>query len=136
MNDPLRDALVERLEVENEALRDRVRVLEDMLVDHVALPIEWALSRQESLLFAGLVHRGLLTKDGAMAVVYGGLGRERDVNPKIIDVFICKIRKKLKPHGVRIETLWGRGWQLAAEDRARFRAMLTPPAAHGRMTGT
>jgi len=31
---------------------------------------------------------------------------------KIIDVFICKLRKKLNPHGSLIGTIWGRGYAL------------------------
>lgn len=31
---------------------------------------------------------------------------------KIIDVFICKIRKKLEPLGVSIDTVWGRGYRI------------------------
>lgn len=30
---------------------------------------------------------------------------------KIIDVWVCKIRKKIKPLGIEIQTLWGRGWR-------------------------
>ncbi|YBV98388.1 helix-turn-helix domain-containing protein [Phyllobacteriaceae bacterium JZ32] len=31
---------------------------------------------------------------------------------KIIDVFICKLRKKLRPLDIKIETIWGRGYRL------------------------
>ena len=31
---------------------------------------------------------------------------------KIIDVYICKLRKKIKPLGLNIETSWGRGYYL------------------------
>lgn len=31
---------------------------------------------------------------------------------KIIDVFICNIRRKLKPLGIAIGTSWGRGYRL------------------------
>ena len=37
---------------------------------------------------------------------------------KIIDVLICRIRKKLKPLGVQIQSAWGRGYRLLpAEER-------------------
>lgn len=32
---------------------------------------------------------------------------------KIIDVFICKIRKKLKPLGLSIATHWGQGYSIS-----------------------
>ena len=35
---------------------------------------------------------------------------EREI--KIVDVFVCKARKKLQPLGVNIETVWGRGYRI------------------------
>lgn len=39
---------------------------------------------------------------------------EHDSEPemKIVDVFVCKLRKKLKPLGLTIRTHWGVGWSL------------------------
>ncbi len=40
--------------------------------------------------------------------------------PKIIDVYVCKIRNKLKDAGVDpdvIETVWGQGYRLAVDER-------------------
>ncbi|MDE1896023.1 MAG: response regulator transcription factor [Rhodospirillales bacterium] len=51
----------------------------------------------------------VLSKEAILDHLYGGLD---EPNPKIIDVFICKIRKKLQTLGVEdfIETNWGRGY--------------------------
>lgn len=51
----------------------------------------------------------VLSKEAILDHLYGGLD---EPNPKIIDVFICKIRKKLQNLGVDdfIETNWGRGY--------------------------
>ena len=51
----------------------------------------------------------VLSKEAIIDHLYGGLD---EPNPKIIDVFICKIRKKLQALGVEdfIETNWGRGY--------------------------
>lgn len=40
-----------------------------------------------------------------------------DVDPKIIDVFICKIRRKLRQAfcNIPIETVWGRGYIVRKE---------------------
>jgi hypothetical protein len=39
--------------------------------------------------------------------LYGGMD---EPDPKIIDVFVCKLRKKLAGYGEHhIETVWGRG---------------------------
>lgn len=52
-----------------------------------------------------------VTKDMFLAHLYGGRG---EPEMKIIDVFICKIRRKLADAGVPplIETVWGRGYTI------------------------
>ena len=51
----------------------------------------------------------VLTKEAFLNHLYGGMD-EPDI--KIIDVFICKLRKKLAQAGVDklIDTVWGRGY--------------------------
>jgi len=62
-----------------------------------------------------------LTKDMFLNHLYGGMD---EPELKIIDVFVCKLRKKLanaSPDGVNfIETVWGRGYVLrsVADDNA------------------
>jgi two-component system, cell cycle response regulator CtrA len=65
-----------------------------------------------------------LTKEMFFNHLYGGMD---EPEPKIIDVFICKLRKKLAnaSHGKDyIETVWGRGYILRepSEDEARVSA--------------
>ena len=38
-------------------------------------------------------------------------------DPKMVDVIICKLRKRLKPHNVEIKTLWGRGYFIDRDNR-------------------
>jgi len=56
-----------------------------------------------------------LTKDQFMNHLYGGMS-EPEV--KIVDVFMCKVRKKLHAAGAdcKIETIWGRGYMLRAPE--------------------
>jgi hypothetical protein len=42
-----------------------------------------------------------------------------DIDHKALQVHICRMRKALQLHGLRIETLWGYGYQLPAEHRRR-----------------
>jgi len=65
-----------------------------------------------------------LTKEMFLNDLYGGMD-EPEI--KIIDVFICKLRKKLAKASDGkdyIETVWGRGYRLRepSEDAARFSA--------------
>jgi hypothetical protein len=55
-----------------------------------------------------------------------------DPEIKIVDVYVCKARKKLKGFGVEIETVWGRGYRLSAECKAIAQGLLEP--GEGRMT--
>ena len=58
----------------------------------------------------------VLTKDAFLNHLYGGMD---EPEMKIIDVFVCKLRKKLQAVGAGhlIGTVWGRGYMLRDEDR-------------------
>lgn len=45
-------------------------------------------------------------------------------DPKMVDVVICHLRKRLKPFRVTIKTLWGRGYYLDDENRAKVEAII------------
>ena len=44
-------------------------------------------------------------------------GDPDETDPKIVDVVICHMRRKLKPKNIRIATLWGHGYFLEASGR-------------------
>ncbi len=105
--------LVERQQDEIETLRERVRQLEDLLIPTgVLCPIEWGLTGSEARLFAFLTTRDMATKEQIMHALYADRHNADEVEPKIVDVFICKLRKKLTPHGVTVDTVWGQGYSL------------------------
>ncbi len=110
-------ARLEAVELENERLREQIARLEAALGLGFIAPLEWHLTGAEARIMGALATRDLLTKDAAMAVLYRDFGRE-EAEVKIVDVFICKIRKKVAPFGIRIETLWGQGYYLTADQRA------------------
>ncbi len=59
---------------------------------------------------------GIVSKESFLDHLYGGLD---EPEAKIIDVFICKLRKKLDAAGSHlpvIETVWGRGYRVNTED--------------------
>lgn len=112
LHDPV-DQLVVRQQAEIETLRERVRQLEDALVpDDVQVPLEWQLTAAEARLFAFLTTREVATKEAIMSALYS-LRADAGPEIKIVDVFICKMRKKLTCHGVDIRTVWGQGYSLA-----------------------
>jgi two-component system cell cycle response regulator CtrA len=108
------------LEAENELLREQVRRLEQALTGVRYVPFEWGLTTSEALVVGVLVNREIATKDAIMAALYRDMSRD-EAEIKIVDVFICKVRRKLKPFAVTIETVWGVGYRLDAEWRDRLR---------------
>lgn len=47
-----------------------------------------------------------------------------ETDPKMVDVIICNLRKKLKPYGLIIQTLWGHGYYISSEGRRAALALI------------
>lgn len=70
--------------------------------------------KERAVLELLLLRRGrLVTKESLMARLYDGMD---EPGIKIVDVMVCKLRKKLATAGVRdlIRTSWGQGYMVAA----------------------
>lgn len=70
-------------------------------------------SKEYSILEVLATRTGIVPKETLLNYLYGGL--EETPETKIIDVFVCKLRKKLinASGGIDlIQTVWGRGYQL------------------------
>lgn len=78
------------------------------------------LTRKEAEIVAAIVRYGRATKASLYHSLYGGTDAEEQREPKIIDVYVCKIRKKLRPLGVAIGTQWGVGYTMEPDDIARL----------------
>lgn len=111
------DAAAERimaLEDENDALRQR---LEEMTATTFSVP---GMTASHMVILSLLYRRqGVVSREalhGALYALDPGEGAEM----KIIDVFICKIRKQLAPLGVEIESRWGQGYELTPEGREKL----------------
>ena len=70
----------------------------------------------------------VLTKETFLNHLYGGMD---EPEMKIIDVFICKLRKKLAQAGADnlIGTVWGRGYMMREPERAGETAAMLPASA-------
>lgn len=112
---------LEATERENDRLRERVDFLERALfASDVILPVEWRLTSSERRVFGVLLSREVATKSAVMTALYSDRCDE-EPGIKIIDVFVCNLRKKVAPFDVKIVTEWGTGWRLDAATRAKFR---------------
>jgi two-component system cell cycle response regulator CtrA len=117
------DALerIKVLEQENESLRTTTNEL--CAVPDVPLALH--LTGRETKVFAALLAApGLLNKEQILAKSYDdryGLDDEPEI--KIIDIFICKIRRKIKPFCLQIDTVWAMGYSVPPETKATVRRM-------------
>ena len=91
---------------------DLVVDLDSRFVSVHAKPVRLT-AKEYSILELLRVRQGtIVTKEMLLSYLYGGM-HEPDL--KIIDVFVCHLRKKLaQPTGSKyyIETIWGRGYKL------------------------
>lgn len=85
---------------------------ERMKVHDSTTGCEVHMTEKEYLILELLVmKRGrVCTKSELMNHLYGGLDEPEE---KIIDVFVCKMRRKLEPNHRIIETVWGRGYMIS-----------------------
>lgn len=113
------DARLEALQSENERLRDELRQLKESMGLTFSAPLEWRLTGSEVKVFGRLLKGGAVTKDALMACLYRDAAKD-EAEIKIVDVFVCKLRKKLKPFGLEIATIWGIGYQMPAASKERF----------------
>lgn len=80
------------------------------------------LTRAESRALAKLVERGRATR----AELHCAISDDDSprTSTKLLDVTICRLRQKLKPYEIKIQTIHGVGFQLATEGRDKVRSLL------------
>ena len=73
--------------------------------------LEWGLTRMETRLMRALAARPerMVPKGVLMDAMY--FDRPQEALPKIVDVLVCRIRRKIKASGWVIETVWGQGYR-------------------------
>lgn len=82
-------------------------------------------STSEAQIVALLAHRGLVTKQACLlATIDPAQADTDDREEKIIDVFMCKIRPKLRAMGIEVESIWGQGWKLSQASRSKLKNLI------------
>jgi len=103
------------LKDENDELKERVIQLEEMLGVGDFVVRVFGLTPSEMRLLNALIASKWVSK--SVGYYCSSLDCRGIEHIKIVDVLICRIRKKLKPYGFVIQTIWGEGWQMSATDR-------------------
>lgn len=119
MTELSRDQLLDRIDT----LQARVAELEALLgADDVQdISRVLGLSRCQAMMIALLLRRPSVSRGQFMTFLYAD--RPDPPQEKIIDVYLGRIRKRLTGQ-ITIETLWGVGWLMPAEDKDRLRKTL------------
>lgn len=116
-------ARLEVVERENDTLREKVAQLESLLGMRSPAPIELGLTASEARVFGVLMARERATRDAIMAALYADRPGDEEAELKIVDVFVCKMRKKLKPFDIQIGNVWGQGYFMTPEQKQRVQAL-------------
>lgn len=114
---------------EMQALRDRIIELEELLGLSTEVPrLFWPRGcpggrKRVWRLLCFLAKRPFVTSEAALIALQDG---NPDTRPgtKIIQVYVCHLRRFLKPHDIVIRTVWGEGWRFDVENRAKARALI------------
>lgn len=112
------------LERENERLLDHIDALEAALGADFEPHVCLGLTVQEARVVGLLMKRSRVTRDQIMAVLYGHRHEGEEPEPKIVNVLVCKARKKLARFGIEIKTIWGQGYGLDDEAKKKIARMI------------
>jgi two-component system cell cycle response regulator CtrA len=105
--------IIEELRDEVHTLKETVREMQTQLTaPALTIPVVWRLTPSEHAAFAPLCGRDVVTKEAMYQAMYAMHDDGSLPDLKMVDVWVCKLRKKLKPFGIQILTVWGRGYSL------------------------
>jgi hypothetical protein len=118
---------------ELERMRDRLLQLEQILgIDssetgriREAFGLEPDLAR----IMGMLLKRNFVSHESLYTVMYGHRPECEWPDAKVLDVQICKLRRRLKPFEIAIVTRWGEGWSISVANKVKARAVLDPQNA-------
>ena len=111
---------------ETARLRDRIEELERLVGMRMVPPRLWGLTRQEGEVLGILLRRQVMTHAQLFEAIWGG---DSERNAKVVEVVVCKLRAKLRRHGIAIRTEYGVGYFVPPDSKATARAQI---AAHER----
>lgn len=115
---------------ENDILKERIRQLEDRIADLTgrsditAARLTLRLTHVEAVLFVLLVQRGVATYEHVEQSIYSTEQLEdlESVNLALRS-HVKRVRRKASAHGIEIQTVYGFGYEMAAESRLKAKRL-------------
>lgn len=121
MNEAIRIAYLEaellKAYAELEFLREAVGL-------NIKFPPHMGLTKNESSILGVLMKKQIALKESIWMAIYSDKCEDKQADPKIIGVLICKMRRKLKELGVEIKSSWGVGYYLTPEDKKKIESLI------------
>lgn len=108
---------------ENRLLRERLALYEAGDRGVASLAQNFGLTASEAKVLTAISKGNPATKATLMNALYPSQ-IDRPDDPKIVDVFVCKLRKKLESRGIIIETVWGQGYALNSRSKSAVQEFL------------
>jgi DNA-binding response OmpR family regulator len=117
------EARAKLLDTENETLREENRQLKKALSGASEPPPFFGFTKSEATIFSVLLANRAPRAEAFMNALFS---TDADDPPeeKILDVWICKMRKKLKPFGIEIKTHWGECWEMPEASKVNARELM------------
>lgn len=122
----------DKLRRENGELRERISFLEEQVLQlkEMLIPTTWQaprilrLTTFESLILEALYHAGNIVSTKRLKDVLYYFRSDGDVPiGNGLQVFMSRLRRKVKPYGITIDTIHGRGYLLTPESFVILKAM-------------
>lgn len=117
-------AEVERTRDEMQDMRETFGIKGDLIWVYCE---RFGLTKQQAEVLSLLVTREFLTKDQLDFGSRAAKSARGEGYDKIGQVIICCLRKKLRPHGIEIKTIWGEGVCMTPENKAKVKAITIGP---------
>lgn len=94
----------------------------------LALVEGYKLTWREARLFLILQRSAgnVVSKETIIRRLYANVSVDEVPDTKIVDVFVCKIRRKIEDSGYAIRTVWGEGYRLEEADAPAARTTVPP----------
>ncbi len=112
-----------------ESVVEENRWLKEQLNPPGFLPASFPLSEREEQLFKLLITRPQWTREALCNAIYINEPDEDMPDLRMIDVLVCKIRRKLKPFEIEIKTYWGKGFGMSEAMRQRAQRIIADEIA-------
>jgi hypothetical protein len=107
--------------------KERIRQLEEQMGFHLQAPLVLGLTRTQAAIFGCLYSRPFGARETILQAHEFATGNAAE--PKTIDVHITKLRQKIAPHGIFLETIHGQGYRMPDESKMRVAEMFVAEVA-------